>query len=376
MVSRRPAAPARLISLFGALCAFLAAVEYLFPKPLPFLRLGLSNIPLMLALFFDARSFFTLLAVKIVSAALLSGSLFSYIFLLSAAGGLSSGLVMFALHRLLGERRIHFAGLGVCGALVSNLAQLALARYVILGTGALILAPPFIAVGLVSGFFLGVFCSAFSAGSQWYAGIRSGHFTADSAYSGPDASTGAASTKSSLPASTEAASAAVKAEGKSAAVFFCAGLCAAAAVIVTQDIQIKCIQFICILILFIISKNKNNYLFSCIFFVSIVVFNMFIPYGRVLFEIGSFRLTEGSLIDGLKKALTMQSLIFISPLSIKKEIAFPGKTGAVISGTFLYLAYLNKQSYKIERKNLIQSIDAILIDVSTTDISKADVWKK
>ena len=375
MVSGRPAAPVRLISLFGALCAFLAAVEYLFPKPLPFLRLGLSNIPLMLALFFDARSFFTLLAVKIVSAALLSGSLFSYIFLLSAAGGLSSGLVMFALHRLLGERRIHFAGLGVCGALVSNLAQLALARYVILGTGALILAPPFIAVGLVSGFFLGVFCSAFSAGSQWYAGIRSGHFTADSAYSGPDASAGAASglaaaTESSLPASTRTL-AAEAAAGPAAAVFFCAGLCAAAAVIVTQDIQIKCIQFICILILFIISKNKNNYLFSCIFFVSIVVFNMFIPYGRVLFEIGSFRVTEGSLIDGLKKALTMQSLIFISRLSIKKEIAFPGKTGAIISGTFLYLAYLNKQSYKIERKNLIKSIDAILIN-----ISKADVWKK
>ncbi|MDR2489967.1 MAG: Gx transporter family protein [Spirochaetaceae bacterium] len=349
MVNKRPAAAPQLISLFGALCAFLSAIEYLFPKPLPFLRLGLSNIPLMLALFFDARSFFALLAVKIMSAALLSGSLFSYIFLLSAAGGLSSGLVMFTLHRLLGETRISFAGLGVCGALASNLAQLVLARYAVLGKGALLLVPPFIAFATVSGMVMGVLCGVFSAGSRWYAGICS------------------APASPSPAAAVPAASAAVPAGGKSAAAFFCAGLCAAAAVIITQDIKMKAIQFICILIIFIVLRNKNNYLLSCIFFLSIIIFNMIVPYGRVLAEIGRFRLTEGSLMDGLRKALTMQSLIFISRICIKKEITLPGKAGAVISGTFRCLAYLNKQSTKIDRKNLIKSIDAILINMSKAE---------
>ena len=34
---------------FGALCFFLSAMEYMIPKPLPFLRLGLANLPIMLA---------------------------------------------------------------------------------------------------------------------------------------------------------------------------------------------------------------------------------------------------------------------------------------------------------------------------------------
>ena len=36
-------------AFFGALCLFFATVEYLFPRPVPFLRLGLSNLPILLA---------------------------------------------------------------------------------------------------------------------------------------------------------------------------------------------------------------------------------------------------------------------------------------------------------------------------------------
>ena len=40
---------ADLTALLGAFCLFLSAVEYMLPKPLPFMRLGIANLPILLA---------------------------------------------------------------------------------------------------------------------------------------------------------------------------------------------------------------------------------------------------------------------------------------------------------------------------------------
>jgi heptaprenyl diphosphate synthase len=76
---------------------------------------------------------------------------------------------MYMLRRLLGSGRISFIGLGTTGAMVSNAAQLALARIFIFGNSVMYIAPPFMAAGLVTGTVLGAFCETFARRSQWYA---------------------------------------------------------------------------------------------------------------------------------------------------------------------------------------------------------------
>jgi heptaprenyl diphosphate synthase len=76
---------------------------------------------------------------------------------------------MYALRRLLGPARISFVGTGAAGALLSNLAQLVLARFFLLGSGVRYIAPPFLAAGLITGVTLGLFCEYFARSSQWYA---------------------------------------------------------------------------------------------------------------------------------------------------------------------------------------------------------------
>ena len=39
-----------LLPILGACSMFLSTVEYLFPKPLPFMRLGLANLPVLIGL--------------------------------------------------------------------------------------------------------------------------------------------------------------------------------------------------------------------------------------------------------------------------------------------------------------------------------------
>jgi heptaprenyl diphosphate synthase len=127
----------------------------------------------MLALdLLPAGSFLSLLLIKVLGQAIISGSLFSYIFVFSATGSAASAAVMFALRRGLRARRIGFVGTGSLGALASNLAQITLARFFVFGESAKFVAPPFLAAGVITGIALGLFCEAFIARSAWYAARR------------------------------------------------------------------------------------------------------------------------------------------------------------------------------------------------------------
>jgi heptaprenyl diphosphate synthase len=147
------------------------------PKPLPFMRIGIANLPLLLALdILPFPSYMLLTAVKIFGQALVTGTLFSYVFLFSLGGTTLSALVMYALRRALGPRRISLAGVGTAGAVVSSLLQLALAWVFLFGESALYIAPPFLGAGLITGFSLGLFGEYFAGHSQWYARARDGRY--------------------------------------------------------------------------------------------------------------------------------------------------------------------------------------------------------
>jgi heptaprenyl diphosphate synthase len=159
----------RTIALLGAFCLFLSAVEYMIPKPLPFMRIGIANLPLMIALdILPFPQFLILAVIKIFGQSLISGTLFSYVFLFSLTGTLLSAISMYTLRRLLG-RHISFTGIGVFGAMVSNLSQLALARVFLFRDSVMYIAPPFLAAWLLSGLAVGIFCEMFIQSSRWYA---------------------------------------------------------------------------------------------------------------------------------------------------------------------------------------------------------------
>ena len=158
----------KLLPFLAALCLFLAAVEYAIPKPLPFLRLGLANLPVIVALFLlPTRDIYKLILLKIIGQALITGTLFSYIFLFSAAGSLASGLTMLGVHRLLKEH-ISCIGLSLAGAAANNIAQLIVARLILFGSATKYIAPILLISGAVTGLLLGIFTQMFIEKSKWF----------------------------------------------------------------------------------------------------------------------------------------------------------------------------------------------------------------
>jgi heptaprenyl diphosphate synthase len=157
-------------ALLGAFCLFLSTIEYMIPKPLPFMRIGIANLPLILALdIFPFAVFVLLVGIKILGQALITGTLFSYIFLFSLAGTVISALSMYGLRRIFRAARISFVGIGTIGALLSNCTQLVLAWVFLFGQSARYIAPPFLATGVITGVALGFFCEYFISRSRWYA---------------------------------------------------------------------------------------------------------------------------------------------------------------------------------------------------------------
>lgn len=157
-----------LVAFMGALCLFFSTIEYLFPKPFPFFRLGLANLPVLLALdLFSPGYVLLLVLLKVVGQGLVSGTLASYVFLFSAAGSLASALVMLLAYRA-GRRWITLVGVSLFGSLASNTVQVTLSVTFIFGRSAWVIAPPFLGLGVASGLVVGIFAQRFRMRSRWF----------------------------------------------------------------------------------------------------------------------------------------------------------------------------------------------------------------
>ena len=160
----------KLVAFFAALCLFLSTIEYAIPKPLPFLRLGLANLPILLALpLLNLKQVSLIVVLKILGQSLISGTLFSYVFLFSAAGSLASAMGMTIFYYLFKKKNlISFVGLSLIGSLFNNFAQLIVARYILFGNGSRLIAPILLCMGTITGSLLGIFAEYFVSKSNWY----------------------------------------------------------------------------------------------------------------------------------------------------------------------------------------------------------------
>ncbi len=324
---------------FGALCFFLSTIEYMIPKPLPFLRLGLANLPIMLAVdILPGRAFLALVAIKVLGQGLVGGTLFSYIFAFSAAGSVASALVMAGLRKAFGTR-VSWVGVGVAGAFASNAAQLSLARYWIFGASAWYIAPPFLAVGTVTGVLLGAFANRFAAKSAWYADVRAGTFEpVESAEAGTENRQGA----------------------RIRAIRLGTGVALVLALLFVPWLAAKAALAALGVALVLVDRSRVRWFPVVAMVLGIVFFNLLTPFGKVLASPLGFRITDGALRGGMEKALTVEGMIFLSRWMLRYGFTLPGRAGLLVSEAFAILARLTGSRKRLDPANLVASVDAVM----------------
>ncbi len=169
---RRSDIDIHLVALLSAVALFLSSIEYMIPKPIPFMRLGIANLPLILAIgILNWREYILLAFLKILGQGIITGSLFSYIILFSATGTILSALAMYGIFLLLRER-VSRIGISITGGLFSALGQLIISRLLFFREATYVIAPLFLFSALISSIILGAFSEMFTSQSLWYKDIR------------------------------------------------------------------------------------------------------------------------------------------------------------------------------------------------------------
>jgi hypothetical protein len=93
---------------------------------------------------------------------------------------------------------------------------------------------------------------------------------------------------------------------------------------------------------------------------TIVVFHLFLPFGKVWFQVGPWAVTDGAFFLGLGKGFTFSGLVFFSLASISRDLRLPGQFGALWGQTFSWYEQLMDQRRVIKPRALVMSIDRLL----------------
>jgi heptaprenyl diphosphate synthase len=141
------------------------------------------------------------------------------------------------------------------------------------------------------------------------------------------------------------------------------------ALLFNPDTVCRIAQFILFWFLAWLSGKKNNPGLTILVLLGITVFNLLVPYGRLLASWGIFRITEGALMAGLRRAVTLEGLIMLSRTAIRRDLRFPGSFGALIGESFRLLALIRDRKQSITRKNWMGDIDRLMIELSEESAS-------
>lgn len=368
-------------ALLGAFCFLLSAIEYMLPKPMPFMRLGIANLPILLAVdLLPFPWFLTLALVKVIGMSVISGSLFSYVAIFSLAGTMTAALVMWA-GRKLGGRWISQIGVSILGAMASNAVQIFIARWLVFGQAAWLIAPLFLAMGLITGTALGLFAEHFAARSLWFSQASGRPPLASwapserglTAAAEPAGAAGGSERRRAAEARRKARAEKIAARRARRRTGFetafsplptaLAGAVLAIAYLFEGNLAIKLFLFALMAVSVVAAGKRFSFIAALIVSAGIVLANLLVPSGRVLFTIGPFAVTQFALKDGVLKALTFEGLMLISKATIMPGLRLPGRLGSIVAAAFLYYDRIIEYKGRVRAASLAADADALMLAV-------------
>jgi len=116
-----------------------------------------------------------------------------------------------------------------------------------------------------------------------------------------------------------------------------------------------------------LAGKKNNPLLTILVILGIAAFNLIVPYGRVLFSVGPLKITQGALVAGIHRGVTLEALIMLSRLTIRPDLKLPGFFGELIGESFRVFSLLMNHKHRVTRKTFIADIDSLLFELGSDD---------
>lgn len=309
------------IAYLGALSLLFSYVEMLLPRIVPFLRLGLGNTIILLALELDFASFLLLNLVRILANAMLSGTLFSPFVLISLVQGFASAIIMYFLYKIFKSGRfISLYGISLLGSGISGVVQIIVSSWY-LGKGTYSLMGPMLIFSVFSGLFTAFLALNLKIPIKAPILIKS------------EEKVDYLSAKDTL------------------IIIICILISAAVTMICKSSIML----LICMIAAFSFQLICGRKIFIMPY-ISVWLFILFCTIftvnGRVLYKIGSISITEGALLDGIQKSLKLSIVCALSQAAATLQLD-PSST-SIVGMTLSYFSGLTNSFRKSEGKLLVR----------------------
>lgn len=307
------------IAYLGALTLLFSYAELLLPRFVPFLRLGLGNIAILLALNLDLPSFFILTLIKSVASSMMAGTLISPFFLISIVQSVVSGIVMWLFFRIK-KNFLSIYGISLIGSAVSAVIQILLSA-LYLGSGTFSLLGLMLIFSIISAIITAFFSEALHIPNQ----------------------------APSIPESNE------KSSSRLAIFLVILILLFTAFCFVINNIWILAVCLVLSFVFQLISKRKIFILPHITMWIFVILVSLFSPGGKVLYKIGSFSITEEALLLGISKSLKLSIASALSQCAASLRPSNKSITGLSLS----YFKCLS-DSFRNQKGNIIKRLQNTL----------------
>jgi heptaprenyl diphosphate synthase len=117
-------------------------------------------------------------------------------------------------------------------------------------------------------------------------------------------------------------------------------------------------------LLALVAGKRVSWPYFAFLTLSVAAFNLLSPWGRVLFTVGPLRVTEGALLAGLTKGVTVTGLVFISLFTVSRDLALPGRFGLFLGRSLYYFERLSAERRRIRAAHVWEDLDALLESAS------------
>jgi len=151
------------------------------------------------------------------------------------------------------------------------------------------------------------------------------------------------------------------------ALFF-AGLLIIPALVFNPSTEFRVVQFLFFWVLAFLCGKKTNPFITILIIIFIVAFNLIVPYGKVLYTIGAFKITSGALTAGIHRAITLSALVMLSKVTIREDLKLPGAFGEILGDSLRIFSSLMNRKIRFTGKNVIAEIDNLILELSAEEI--------
>ncbi|MCR5063858.1 MAG: Gx transporter family protein [Treponema sp.] len=313
------------IAFLASLSLIYSYIEFLLPRPVPFLRLGFSNAIILSALFLDFPSFFILCIIKAVCSSFISGILFSPFFIISFSQSVSAGLIMYGAKKL---KIFSVYGISLLGAACSAVVQIYLCS-LYLGKGTINLLWIMLSFSVFSGII-----------TAWL----SQKIELPESFDFAENTSGAIETGSSRQ----------KKISSILRIFFI--LIFSCMIFATGNIFLLILLLILSFIIQLISRRRFIIMPHIFMWLFVFLSSIFVPAGKIIFSFWKITITDGAINSALMKALKLSSSMMLSQAA--STINFEGNS--IIAKTLKnYSRIINKLNLKNRKWNFSELLNCL-----------------